>query len=692
MAIGLGNASLISMREIAELAGVQRPVVTMWRHRHPDFPGLSGGDDLGPLFDPGQVADWLVRTGRITQERADMDLSLFTLTGQGAGLPASEFIGATTALICLRYLDGGEPLAGGTDDIAADLVSRAERLDPKDELVQTEVRCLGADSCRLALAIDALIEAAWGEREAFEQIMAARRRLKAADLYADSVVPELTRLIAGICGAKERARRPGPYTVTDLDAGAGDLLASVAHTVGQDQLPIFTGAESDFRLARLVRRRLIVHGVPQEDMDIRIADELPDEAGDPDIIITQVPYAAGKDRPAHRVLDMVGDVSVRLGLGCSAVVLGPADVLAGGLRPYSPAERTRSKFLTSGMVEAVIRLPGGLAPFRPGYEMALWVLTADQDARWPGRILLADMSRRELTAEAVEALTEDVITWRRSGYHPSAHTPVFAVQHRISDLTDPPRPLIADRRPSAREFAVESPARVARVTQLEAELDRAAAHATAERRPVWTGVAAGPRTPPRSAAIGTLSRAGRLVIKQGARLRDIDVITNGHHLVLGSREVLAQTRRGDRTIDRAVLARYPRAQLTHPGDVVVTMAPDFGAVVDHQGLAVVEYPARILRIPEAEQAQFTPRVLAALLTAGGGGSRPPRAVRPAQRLEDHRVALLSPAEVRMLDALLKELGERERLARLELGQLSELRDITTAGLIDGTLVLTGDAA
>ena len=75
------------------------------------------------------------------------------------------------------------------------------------------------------------------------------------------------------------------------------------------------------------------------------------------------------------------------------------------------------------MVEAIIRLPGGLIPFRPGYETALWVLTQARDSRWRGRVLLADVSDRQLTHEVISDLVEDVITWRRDGYPPARAPP-----------------------------------------------------------------------------------------------------------------------------------------------------------------------------------------------------------------------------------------------------------------------------
>jgi hypothetical protein len=71
----------MSMTDIAELAQVQRPVITTWRRRHPDFPQPAGGDPSSWLFDPRQVADWLVARGTIDIERADQELALYTLAG-----------------------------------------------------------------------------------------------------------------------------------------------------------------------------------------------------------------------------------------------------------------------------------------------------------------------------------------------------------------------------------------------------------------------------------------------------------------------------------------------------------------------------------------------------------------------------------------------------------------------------------
>jgi len=302
-------------------------------------------------------------------------------------------------------------------------------------------------------------------------------------------------------------------------------------------------------------------------------------------------------------------------------------------------------------------------------------------------VLLADVSDRDLTGEVITALTEDVVTWRRDGYRPQAHTRTFGVQVKVGDLVDQLRPLTARRPARVLSAQTAGPELVSQVTDLETALDRQAAEAGTTRQPIRSGIAASARTPPSALAIGALVKARRLVIRPGTRLRGVPVSQDGHHDVLGVPEALGRTRRGDRRIDRVVLAGLPRAHLTEPGDVVVTTSPEFGVLVDHAGLAVVEFPAKVLRIPAAERQSFTPRTLAALMAGWMPSLRPAGAVRPP-RLEDHEVPALSPAEVQFLDQFLAALDARQEVACHELDLVAELRDVTTSGLVDGTLTFT----
>ena len=683
-------ALLMSMTEIAELAKVQRPVVTTWRRRHRDFPAPAGGDEAQPLFDPRQVADWLIRSERADRNQIEPELSLYTLTELAGQYPGTDLVSAVTALITLRYLtDENEPLADGTDDDLAVLREQASAIDPNDLLLLSEVHAIPPAAGWLPALVDELIEAAWGCRQAFERIMAARNRFRVGALSASAVSPTLARLIAELSGARELARRTNSLIVTDPATGAGDLLAAVAHVLGPDCAPMCTGAEADPVLARLVRRRLTVHDIPAADMDICVGAELPDDSGDPDVIVTQIPYRPGEDRDAIAVLDSVGDAAVRMTAGRFAIVLGPAAVLADDLPPFSAAARARTDLLKGDMVEAIVRLPGGLVPFRPGYETALWVLTQARHSRWRGRVLLADVSDRPLTADVVRDLAEDVITWRRDGYLPQAHRRAFGVQAEVSSLVDPPRPLMVGRRPdSQRERKADANERVTLVTRYGADLDRFGATATADRGHVGTEALAAADRQPATEAIGALVSQRRLVMRKGIRLAPADVDGSGKHVVLGAEEVLGFRRPGERRVDLEVFANcYPNARLTEPGDVLVTMNPWSGAMIDHEGYAIAEYPVRILRIPRTEAEQFTPWVLTALLFADGSGRRPAGAVRTVNSLKEQRLLLLPVAEVRHLDALLASIGVRRALAQREIDMLDELCHVATDGLIDGTLAL-----
>jgi hypothetical protein len=683
---------LISMRDIAELVGVQRPVVTMWRKRDKNFPSPVGGDVTQPLFDPRQVTEWLADTGRVDRSEIESELSLYTLTALADAFPAADRIALITSLICLRHLTGDESLTDGIDDIGSQVRAHAVATDPDDELLLSEITSMPPDALWLAGAVDDLIETAQNCRNAFEWVMRARHRLRAADISANALVPLLADLIARLSGAAERAASAqGAVIVSDPAAGCGDLLAAVTGLLGHDYVPMCTAAEPNPYLVRLTRRRLAVHGLDRRDMDVYIGDKLPDDSGDPDVVVTQIPYAPAEDRSAEQVLDAIGDIAVRLDMECSAVILGPAAVLFDELPPYSSSERTRAALLANPVVEAVVRLPGGLVPFRPGYETALWVLNSTQSSPEQDRILVADVSDQVLGDSVANALVEDIVTWRRKGYNPDAHHREFGVQVRRPRPDGPPVPLSVRPPRNIRTIEDETDERIEHLAALESALDKVGAEAVAVRPAIRSNAVKDIRPRPTAKSIGRLAREGFLTIVKGTRLDLAHVSGEGHHAVFGSDEVLGIRKPGLRMIDRAVLAEsYPRAGLTNPGDVLVTLIPEFGITVDEQGLSVAAYPVRVLRITEDGHDVLTPRVLAAMLRFLGRRPRPFGAIREAQRLEDHQVIQLDSGTVRRLDELLATLDARRHHALTEIDMLDELGRIVAIGLSDGTLALAGD--
>lgn len=57
---------VVSLDEVARIAGVKRASVVSWRRTLPDAPPPTAGTRTRPLFDRGAVAAWLLAHGKIT--------------------------------------------------------------------------------------------------------------------------------------------------------------------------------------------------------------------------------------------------------------------------------------------------------------------------------------------------------------------------------------------------------------------------------------------------------------------------------------------------------------------------------------------------------------------------------------------------------------------------------------------------
>lgn len=678
---------LISRQEMADLARVKRPVISTWARRHLDFPEPVAGDHRYPLFDAREFSDWLVTTGRASRKDIDGDLQSYTLTRLTTEFSPRTLVSHLTSLICLRHLNEDEPLHDDTDPLPG-LVRLAADLDPDNAMLEGEIAALHAEW--LPAQVDELVEAAWGTVNAFERVMDLRERLGATDLAAVRLAPELVRLIALLTDAA---------TVADLDsraariydphAGAGDLLVAVAATLRDDQ-PVHLAARcGDLYLARLLRRRLAVRDL--HDGEFAVYGDESDHDG-ANIIVTQLPFRPTEERSTVGSLKLIDDIAVQLGPGATAVVVAPSDT-TGALNPHSEAASLRAE-LIAGTVKAVIRLPGGLVPYRPGYEVSVWVLGTDHQSR-RGEVLLADVSDRPLTNVVVDALVTDILAWRRPEYDPRAHAHVHAIRTPVKTLISDGRALTPRHLLTELEFSHDVPERVARALDLERILHEAR---PGHRLPSHVELDPSP-SPPLAKTIHELTRGGQqrtnlLSLKKGTRIRAEHVRPRKHlrsassAAVIGAPELAGRCALGDRRIDRLDLAsHFPSAQLSRPGDVVITTVPEPAVLIDHQGYAVIQYPARVLRITEVGAKQFTPRVLAALLTQA---PRIRGAIRAVERIEEIRLPILQEESVERLDKLLAELDDRRQAIQHEQAALDELHRLATRGLTDGTLTLTAN--
>lgn len=694
---------LVSMSEIAAFARVKRPVVSTWRRRYPDFPAAVSENAGRPQFDGAQVAEWLIASGLGNADATELrsELALFGIVALRARFTPWQLVETLGSLLCLRRLDG-RPLADGSEASQAEadadgalwsaVLRRAERIDAEDEFVLRELRSVDATAAPLARLAEDLVEAAYDERGAYEWLLASRSRLGLDSLAADAVAPELRSLLTQLTDLRVRLERGESLTLADPHARAGDLLAALLGEAEDHERVTVLAADPDERLARITRRRLLLAGVGELDLDVQTGPDLEERLADPDLVVTQLPYRPGEDRSILAALAGVEHVADLLRPGCTAVVLGPADALVDELKGTEESQ-LRSALLRSNVVESVIALPGGVLPFRPGYRPALWTLTRDPVPAAEGKVLLADISSEPLTEAVRMWLAEDVLLWRAEGFRAlDGHDPRYGRSVPVADLDRAfGGPLTPPAPPASAIWSSKVTERPALIAEAEARLERATADARTyeeEHGPYRGGVLRRVGRPPQRTSLGKLIAGRRVTRLPGHRVDERHIAEEGHHVVLGPEEITGSRAVGTRRIDRLVLATaYDRVTLTEPGDVVYTLAPRLGLYVDHDGFAVVAFPARILRVNPAASRPLTPRVLAALLGAARGTARSPSAVRPARRIEDYQLPDLDPDEVARFDALLSETERRERLLRAQADSLAEARRLTVAGLADGTLTL-----
>ena len=176
-------AGTMTMSDIAALAGVRRPVVSVWRKRpvvagetvpFPDPVTARGGVEE---FAGDEIVAWLERTGRGNnpEVRADAAAYLRLPALTTAKVSVED---AITALLCLKARTGAT-LAALDPDGVLDL---ADEADPDDEVLFREVEALGDHLPMLASYVDDLTDAAYDVVGALDRVQARRAPTHAAEL------------------------------------------------------------------------------------------------------------------------------------------------------------------------------------------------------------------------------------------------------------------------------------------------------------------------------------------------------------------------------------------------------------------------------------------------------------------------------------------------------------------------------
>ncbi|MGW5572363.1 hypothetical protein ACWEVD_14245 [Nocardia thailandica] len=552
----------LTMQDIADLAQVHRPVVSMWRKRpvvrgeFVPFPAAVATVDRVERFRRDEVIDWLERTGRGNNAAHRLDAPALSVPD------GAEFEHLVT-LLCLAAASRRE-LA---ELSVAELTALAREVDPEDRMLLAEVGAMPVEPAFLSY-IDDLVESAFGPADALERLEVGRagRALEARDFSESGLA--LLRCIVETCMKfqdSDTAR-----LVSD-----GDLPRLVLDLLGEHAELLVVG---DDARARGLRRRATIREALLVDAVAAPAVRLMSVVGDD-------PAAA---------LDRIDDVLVGLEPREVAIVVGPASLLCEELgRELEPQ---RSATVRIGAVAMALRLPRGLWRDAHRQAMGVWIVRGGADVELP---LVTDLGAPAAGALDFDALAADIVG-ALTGSGGRAYR--YARPRRRSDILAGgavvPQGVCADR---------------LRVTDAAGDIDRVRAATVVTARPLSPldvlVVPAKGTVQVRHWSLAELAERKLLRMLRGSR------IDPAHATAGASVPVLAADHGTDGlTLDPLDAERhYSRAVRTRPGDVIFAERPRPLARVDETGGALVAAPSRILRLDFDAEAGVGPRALAALI-------------------------------------------------------------------------------
>ncbi|MEV6061883.1 hypothetical protein AB0L62_17930 [Nocardia asteroides] len=562
------NEPTLTLQDIADLAKVERAVVSMWRKRESvrgqlvPFPQPITEVNGLVRFDRSEVVDYLERTGRGNNAEARLDAAT-------AGPPEGWSLEDLVTLLCLRHLAGD--LTHLTDDECAEV---AAELDPADESFAGEIAALG-DTAEARVFIDGLMAASYGGKDALTKLESSRvgRELALRDLTPHAI--ELLGTIVDACRTELGA--DGVHLVSGGDAPTVVLALSDM----DPELEVHTFGDGP--AARALRRRMVIR---EQEQAIEFG---------PRVRLLSV---VGIE--SAQALDDVDDVLLGLEHDEIAVIIGSAAALCDAIpragKRQDSLEGKRAQTLGSGGLMAAFKLPRGLWKQAHRQALGVWVFHGSAKTGLP---TVADLGTIRPTDLDHDALAADLAAAFGDRADRDARAYRYGKEVALSDI----RAGHAVVAPGALAVRVRAPEtvddlnRVYSATLVTAEpdpgFDVRAVHAAGSRE-----IAQRP--------LSELSRLGLIHLRTGNRIDPSHGDPNGTVSVLSAHEGAEPFRLDPLDAQRL----YPRANRTEPGDVVFDHHPP-RAIVDPTGGSRVMSPSRILRL--TPDAGIGPYAVAALI-------------------------------------------------------------------------------
>ena len=363
------DVDLISMADIARLAGQSRATVGNWKRRDSDFPAEATRGPRGPLYDRTVIESWLIGKGRLSSALQG-ELEVFRLTDRLRGeAPVEDVQLLVFVLLALRTAVG--------ESSWTDFVKRSDE-DPAQALSS-------AIDGYLPVAADLIASRRFGSQVVAGCIEAVARNgigelAATADVVLDALFEtpgrrwgewssssSLRSLVVAVAGWGE--------TVYDPAAGAGRLLVDMAYpsTILPQQL---FGQELNPDAQAIAQLNLLIHGLEGriEVGNVLLDDEFADRrfdrvVADPpldtrlsadSVRSDDVRWIWGDPGASDATMAWVQHCLFHLNDGGRAVVVVPPKVLFATGRSALPLQG----IIKSGFLDAVIGLPAGLLAAR----------------------------------------------------------------------------------------------------------------------------------------------------------------------------------------------------------------------------------------------------------------------------------------------------------------------------------------
>jgi hypothetical protein len=426
----------VSPSGIAEMAGVGRSTVSNWRRRHGDFPSPVAGSADNPLFDLGDVQNWLSTRRAKTSTKVSTSAGIRgLLNGLRADMASDDLLLLTAAFLAYLHVSRrSKSIPNSSDDYLARLPARLW-WTPKSgpELftaAQNWIDETPYPNRNLKLFVDTLSNLT-GESHRLQHVLSGIDELTRAKPLA----PVLENLIAGrgdrwtrssvdmatsipLCGLLLDLvwREPGP--LVDPACGIGEVLLTAAARGGSHLL---RGYDIDPYAATIASARSVLHDYS---IDIGVEDALgvTHVRGNMEAHAVIVDPPIGTKEPLTTRLGdprwvfgqpqgraewaWLQDAIYQLQPDGRAAVVTSKSLLA----EHGTGAVIRQELVRQGALEAAISLPRAISA--GSMELAVWILCRPGRAADPSSVLFIDG-----TDSANEASNPADISWISEAYH-----------------------------------------------------------------------------------------------------------------------------------------------------------------------------------------------------------------------------------------------------------------------------------